>query len=725
MPLLIDRACRFARSVPVILFSAVAADAQDPVPPRKDSTVRLERVTITATRSSQPALLVPLAVTRIDSAQARGTSGVGLDEALRMVPGVLAQSRSGGTDVRLVIRGYGARGAGDRSNAGTSRGVRVLLDGFPETEPDGRTAFDAVDLGVADGIEVVRSNASALWGNASGGLVSISTVPDFGASRVVVEPMTGSFGLKRLVASVGSRFGGGGGDGGEGARAWLDHTNTTQEGWRVHSSGRRQLLNAGVTTPAGRSTAISVHATAVNNLVQVPGPLTWTEYLTDPRQANALYFARRERRHNRTGRLGVSLDHELGEGSGVDVSVFVNPKYLQRSERGTFRDFTRYHFGSSALLHRAHVVGGRRATFTAGVDAAYQSGAILFYNLDPAAPGERGTTLRDNKSEGARNVGVLLQDELPLSDRLVLTLGARYDDINYDSRSFIDPRLNAARSFDGVSPKLGLSLRLGANHAVYANVGGGVEAPAGNETDPATTLGLDTVTAINPLLDPIRSTTFEVGTRRAGTLGSTFVWSYDAAAYTTRVTNEIVPYQGGRFYFTAGRARRSGIEIGASLHSAAGASVRTALTLNRHRYAQYVVDSVHYGRPGDFADYSGNKVVGVPDVIAGAQLSYQPPPLSWLRLDGEIRRSGAYFADDANRVTVPASTVLDAGVSVGRAFGDAATVRARLSVENATDHRYVASAFLNPDRNRAGEYMAFEPGLPRTIVLSLTMSRVR
>jgi phosphoglycolate phosphatase-like HAD superfamily hydrolase len=65
---------------------------------------------------------------------------------------VLAQSRYGTSDVRIVIRGYGARGAGDRSNAGTSRGVRVLVDGIPETEPDGRTAFDQIDLAAAEGV---------------------------------------------------------------------------------------------------------------------------------------------------------------------------------------------------------------------------------------------------------------------------------------------------------------------------------------------------------------------------------------------------------------------------------------------------------------------------------------------------------------------------------------------------------------------------------------------
>ena len=139
---------------------------------RRDSTAadsaktRLAPVTITARGRGKSTLEVPLAITVVGQEQLRRTRGYGLDEALSAVPGVLAQSRYGNSDVRIVIRGFGARGAGDRSNAGTSRGIRVLLDGFPETEPDGRTSFDDVDLGIAERVEVVRSNASALWGNA-------------------------------------------------------------------------------------------------------------------------------------------------------------------------------------------------------------------------------------------------------------------------------------------------------------------------------------------------------------------------------------------------------------------------------------------------------------------------------------------------------------------------------------------------------------------------------
>ena len=683
----------------------------------RDTARALEKVTVSATRSNQAAFMVPLAVTSVGDDELHRSSGIGLDGALRSVPGVLAQSRSGGTDVRLVIRGYGARGAGDRSNSGTSRGLRILLDGFPETEPDGRTAFDAIDLSLADRLDIIRSNASALWGNASGGLVSVSTVPRFSDSRAVVEPMAGSYGLNRVAATLGTRVG-------QAGRAWLSHTNTTQDGWRANSSGRRQLVSAGVTTALSDRTSLTVNAVATNNLIHVPGPLTKAEFDANPQQANATYLTRRERRHNRTGRLGVTLEHEAGEDAGLDVSLFVNPKYLQRSERGTYRDLTRYHFGTSATAHLNHALGDKRATLRVGTDAAYQSGAILFYTL--SAAGERTNTLRDNKSEGARNTGVFVQDEIPVNDRLTATVGARYDNIEYDYKSFISPQLNARKTFSGVSPKLGVSYALSPRHVFYANIGGGVEVPAGNETDPANIAParLDTITALNPLLEPIRSVTFEVGTRRSGTLSSSLAGSYDIALYNTAVTNEIIPYSGGRYYFMAGKARRQGAELGLSVEASMGLGAQGALTFSRHRYVTYTIDSLYYGRAGFSADYSGNKVVGVPDINSSGEIYYQPTRWNWLRMEIGTRVTGQYWADDANRVSIPWSMVFDGGLSVVKSIKNGATIRARIAVDNLTDESYAGSAFLNPDLQAVTlRPMAYEPGMPRTFLFSVSVTR--
>ena len=144
----------FLRGLFLSAVSAMAADGQEPV---RDSIVadsiraRLDSarttlpvVTITGTRQRESIYIVPLAVSVVRKNEIENTRGYSLADVLQGVPGVIAQTRYGSSDVRLVIRGFGSRGAGDRSNSGTSRGVRVLVDGIPETEPDGRTAFDLI-----------------------------------------------------------------------------------------------------------------------------------------------------------------------------------------------------------------------------------------------------------------------------------------------------------------------------------------------------------------------------------------------------------------------------------------------------------------------------------------------------------------------------------------------------------------------------------------------------
>ena len=66
-------------------------------------------ITTTGTRVAEPWLEVPLALTLVQQSELHLTRGYGLDEALVGVPGVLAQSRFGNQDIRLTIRGFGAR----------------------------------------------------------------------------------------------------------------------------------------------------------------------------------------------------------------------------------------------------------------------------------------------------------------------------------------------------------------------------------------------------------------------------------------------------------------------------------------------------------------------------------------------------------------------------------------------------------------------------------------
>ena len=688
--------------------------------PPRDTAARLPGVTTTATRSAASVLTTPLAVTQIRETDLRSESGYGVEDALRLVPGVIAQSRYGTSDVRLIIRGYGARGAGDRSNAGTSRGVRVLLDGFPETEPDGRTAFDDVDLATAYAVDVVRSNASSVWGNAAGGVVSIQSVPTVSAPMLDLQPIVGGFGLRRIAVRSAAPLVGG--------AMWASFTNSAFDGWRRHSDARRALLNVGAVGNVNDRTRLGVYLVAANNLMHIPGPLTQAEMDADPTQANPTYLSRDERRYNRQGRLGISIDRELGGSASISSAFYVNPKYLQRSERGTYRDFTRYHLGGNLVARKSMDLGATKNRWTLGFDEAYQDGSIQFYAL--AAGSTRGA-LTDNKGEGAQNIGLFLQDEVTVNDRLSLLLGARYDRIAYNYRTFFNPAAtlkSQSKDFDRVSPKLGVSWKVGSTQSLYANVGGGIEVPAGNETDQPPTGPLPGA-LLNPLLEAISSTSYEVGFKSLGSSigGGAATLGYDVALYDIDVQNEIIPYNGGRYYQTAARARRTGVELGLNALTRVGLFADVAIAVNNHAYTQYVIDStVISPTTTGRVDASHNDVMGVPKLLANADLGIEVPGYRSLRLKGTLEHSDKYWADDRNTVSVPAYTILGvkAEITSPLVAGNGIGIRGFIGVHNVTNAKYVGSAFLNPDPGAGGAPAVFEPGMPRSLIVSLTLARM-
>ncbi|MCG3120611.1 MAG: Vitamin B12 transporter BtuB [bacterium] len=702
-----------------MLCSLTTAFSQNAV--NQQSTVgdtaiyQLQQITVTALRYPEQIVKVPLAISVIGPEQLQNTRGYGMEEALKFVPGVLAQSRAGNQDLRITIRGFGARGAGDRSNAGTSRGIRILLDGAPETEPDGRTAFDLIDLSLAQRIEVIRSNASAVWGNASGGVINIISAPDFETPYLSPQALNGSFGLQKYTLQTGARVGE--------ARLALALTNTNFEGWRRNSTSERTLVNISMLSNPGERTKLGVYLIGAKNKFLIPGPLSQAQFDADPQQANATYLSRNERRYNRLGRFSATLDHDLNDTHGFSALAFAEPKYLQRSERGTFRDFNRYHVGGNvAYRFRQNLSPAVKSIFQVGVDEAYQDGAILFYSLSPT--NGRGSTLQQNKREGANTLGAFVQEELSFGQSWSVLLGARYSDVKYHTQDFINTALNSEKSFAKWTPKIGVNFRLSPAHSFYANLGGGIEVPAGNETDPASTFGQDQVYAINPLLDPIQSTTVEIGTKHVLVApAAKFLrsFSYEVAAYGINIKDDIIPYRGGRFYFTAGKTRRYGLELGTNGHFDYGLSLQAALSYARSKYVDYQVDSVHYGRAGRFADYKDNKVAGVPEVFYNFALRFEPPKLRSAYIEINLQGVGEYFVDDANLTKVPSYSLLNltAGFHKPVPLTEGLGLRAFFAINNLSDKKYAGSAFVNPDVVN-GAPLFLEPGLPRNYVIGIS-----
>jgi iron complex outermembrane receptor protein len=675
------------------------------------------QITVSATRYPENIIEIPYAVTLINEKSLMNLRGYGLDEILSSVPGVLAQTRAGNQDIRLIIRGFGARGAGDRSNYGTTRGIRIMVDGIPETEPDGRTSFDLIDLGAMDNMEIVRSNASAIWGNASGGIINLSTIPSSNNSHLSIKGLSGSFGFYGLQAKAVSPISFG--------KIYATLTNTNFAGWREHSSSYRTLFNFGFTSNLSDITKINVLVLAGSNLFHIPGPLTKKQYDLNPQQANSTYAQRDERRDNKLGRIGFTIEHNFDEENQISGMLFASPKFLQRSERGTFRDFTRYHVGGNIMFKNNSKLSDEIENYLIfGMDEAYQDGAILFYSL--SSTNHRGSILRTNKREGANNFGAFIQDEIIIDDKISFIAGLRYDNITYYSEDFLVSSFGLqSKSFSKITPKFGLTYRFNQTQSVYANIGGGIEVPAGNETDPSSTYGQDQIYLLNPLLEPIISTTYEIGTKHLLAISnSNFLKtaSVDFAGYYIDIKNDIIPYRGGRFYFTAGKTYRVGIELGTELEFDNGISLKGAFTFSDNKYNQYLVDSVHYNKPNSFADYKNNEVAGIPGLFYNLGLTLQPKFLKDFFLNISINSVSSYFVDDANKIEVPSYAILNTTIGINNFINisEHLKVRGFITINNLFNTKYVASAFINPDIVK-NEAIYLEPGLPRNFVLSASL----
>jgi iron complex outermembrane receptor protein len=646
--------------------------------------VPIQGIVVTGTRAPEPALRVPAAISVIPRERFENTRGISLEDALGSTPGVFVQSRGGAQDVRVTIRGFGARGNGERSNAGNMRGIRVLTDGIPLTEPDGRTSLDLVDLGSVDRIEVSRSNVSALYGNASGGVLNLRTNLDFAAPWLELRSRAGAYGYHREQERVGFAAGE--------ARGTFSFSNSSFDGWRAHSASSATQAQMRLSAPLGSGTRLGVLLDAASDLNRFPGALTQAQLDANPKQANPNFVTRDDRRVNKVGRVAMTLDRSVEASQDLALTLFVEPKVLQRSERGRFRDFNRYHVGGSAVYQlRSRLSGDVTSRTSLGGDEAYQDGSIMFYDLTPS--GGRGTGLAADKREGANSAGGFIEQELTWKERWSVRAAARYDNLWYIANDHMDPTLDGSKHFTRLTPKGSVSYRAG-DHTIYAALGGGVESPAFNEIDPPPSVP---ATSLNPFLEPMHSTTYELGAKGelagSGALGRL---RYDLAGYYIDVANDIVPWNGGSYFFTAGSSHRSGAEAALDWQPTDRVLIAGTANLMSTRYDKYV---------NDLGDFTGKQIAGLPRAIVTALARVTTP---WgVGVQAGLQSVGGVFVDDANSVKSPDYVVANASLDVARRIGPT-TLRVFVAGDNLADRSYVGSVFINGIN---GEY--FEPGLPR------------
>ncbi len=298
-------AAALALALPAMLATRAQAQASTPEPER------LAPVVVTATRTEAAPFEVPASITRIDGDALRaGRAQVNLSEGLSGVPGLLARDRQNyAQDVQISVRGFGAR-----ASFGI-RGVRVYVDDIPATLPDGQGQITNVELGTVGRVEVLRGPFSALYGNSSGGVISVYSEAPAGPPRLDASVAFGSDGLRRVaVASSGKA----------GAIGYtLGASRFETEGYRQHSAAERRLANARLNFKLGADTQLTLIANSVElPEAQDPLGLTRAQWLADPRgvDPSALSFDTRKTMKQQQG--GLVLEHGIDAANTLRVMVY-------------------------------------------------------------------------------------------------------------------------------------------------------------------------------------------------------------------------------------------------------------------------------------------------------------------------------------------------------------------------------------------------------------------
>ena len=688
-----------ALAVAALMVVPFSGHAQDTT-----STTRLPTVEVTVTReSARSSLELPYAISTVRPDSSRpGTRRAALDELLLLLPGITVANRNNPTqDPRISIRGFGAR------SAFGVRGVRVLHDGIPLTLPDGQTPIDYIDLESVETIQVIRGTASALYGNAAGGVIDLRT-GDAPASRLGgdLRYTMGSNGLQRWHGSVGGtslpfRYRG-------------SVTRTEVDGFRDYSHQRTTHAVARAELKSG-STSWTLQGLGFDMpIAENPGALTAAQAEANPETAEANTVRTHARKDVRQGQLSLT---GVRSGGRVDVSasLYGGARDLYNPLAFGIIAVDRISYGATFRATAPASLLGATHRISVGFDAQRQEDDRLEFancnnGTDPISPtcsssgSERGE-MRRSQRELVTGVGPYVRDEIELASWLTTSIGVRADRVHFEVEDRLvdggNPDDSGERPLRAISPMVGVVARVSPLAAFYASVSSSFETPTATELANKP----DGSTGINPTLDPQEATTWELGAK--GFIAP--VISYDAAVFLSKVRDELIPFEiaggGGRRYFrNAGSTERRGFELGLR---ADGSVLRAGMS---YSYADYEFTDFTVG-----ADvYDGNRIPGIP--VHQAQAS-----VAWIArgFDATVEGIAASrtFVNDANSASAAGYGVVNIRVGGDVALGGA-RIRSTVGVQNLLDRRYIGSVSVNANPD-FGRY--YEPAPGRSLFVGLTV----
>ena len=682
--------------------------ATAPVNNGKTQPEQLEDITVQATRVDKSLYEIPAAVGYVGKDDIQfGRQKLGLDESLNKIPGLFMQNRYNyNQDLSISIRGFGKR-----SSFGV-RGLRIYVDGIPNTLPDGQGNIDSIDLGSTDHVEVIRGPSSSLYGSAAGGVINLYT-----EDGPVDEPfyageiMAGSHDFSRLQVKTGGQF--------RNLNYLVNVSRLDYDGYREHAKIERTLLNSKFRYDIDGTSDLTFTANILDKpIADDPGGLTREQYEADRRQAqfnnSGIRFDAGESAEQQ--QFGIAYRKTFGEYHEImarnyylfrdfDAKLPVGPPI----STGGIIELNRFFTGGGLQYSYSAPQFGHKNRLTMGFDIDAQMDERK--NFDNAL-GTPTNVLRLDQDEDVSSWGIFLQNDFALTDVLNLGFGVRYDEVKFDFADHFlsDGDQSGAPRFDEWSPQVGLLWKVHDAINFYGTISTSFETPTTREFAAPVGPG-----GFNTGLGPQTSVNYEVGVK--GFLPGQA--SYQLALFRIDTEDEILPAgmnAGGSVFFTnTGETRRIGVEAGTTFRPLPGLDVTLAYTYSDFEFEKLVVNGM---------SFAGEKIPGIPEQAAYAEIAYFTPAGTFGVFDAQyvdkiyvnnafIRNSGALVpqGDAAGKYTVlnfRAGHTAQVGKTEFTPF---------FAINNLTNRKYVGNVRINE-----GNVRFFEAAPERNFFAGITLN---
>ncbi|MEK9566918.1 MAG: TonB-dependent receptor [Flavobacteriaceae bacterium] len=581
------------------------------------STITLDEIALEAPKLKTSRFLIPASVSSINLLPLQGfQQQLSLQEYLRSVPGLFTLNANNyAQDLRLSIRGFGSRAAFG------IRGIQLIVDGIPETTPDGQGQVDNLPLGLLNRLEVLRGPAASLYGNAAGGVLYLTTLDSLEGESIRWRSTLGSYGYQnhQLTSYVGGQ-----------KTSALFHINRTfTKGFRNFSGLTQNVFNAKIKHQLSSRSKLNFQLNYTHSpRAEDAGGLKLEETEADFRQARKQNVDYDTFEKISQFKVGMRWEQQWGSQWSLDSYAFYSFRDFYGKlpfENGGIVDLFRNYYGLGTRLNYEESLSKLTHRWQLGLESSAQRDQRDRYQNLLGAQGN----LVFSQLERFGTLGMSVLDELQWEKFLVRT------GLRFDYQTLGADTVAKGQEYTVLNPSIGLSYAVSAAQRLFVNFSTSFETPTLSELSANPTGGA----GLNLDLDPSKAINYELGWKTRG--ASAF---FEATGFFIQTTNEILPYEleafpGRSFYQNAGATRRYGIELAGAFQWKRW-DIQASLTQAQYQFkAQDAAEAV-----------DKKSLPGIPNSQAFLQLLYtSPTDWNWM-LSGE--QLGRFYANNSNSVVI-------------------------------------------------------------------------